>query len=379
MKQSVLTENTPGSAGRPRATKREVVLVVVAVIALLLAVVGFVLYNGALVPTNAAAKVNDSYLGEDRVAAEIAQHRKAYRLEDDTDFANGLLAQNLNVSSFRQNIINQLALSDLISKRADELGITFTDQDAQAQVDAIKQSMAFNDDELWSETLATYGLSVDSLRSQYLVSLKQQAVFEADVAKREPTAEEELAYIKKYLVNTTQKHANRILFTGDDAKVRAQECYERLRADAERDGGITTEAFATYVSEYSDEEGAAATGGAFAWSGSNAMSEDVMTLLENLPVGSFSAPQSVEADGALEIIYCDEEYTFPAADAITPDAVREVPQALKDLIDSVASEALWTEDCSAYMAKLLLDARITYYPIPDNASYAVNMALASSQ
>jgi hypothetical protein len=351
------------------------VLAVVAVLALAAAVWGFALYNAALVPANAAAKVNNSYLDEERVAGRIAQYRSAYHLEDDADFASALLAQNLNVDTFRQSTINQLVLSDLIDQRAEELGIVFTDEDAQVQVDAMKRSLAFDDDEIWAETLAGYGMSADSLRLQYLANLKQQAVCEADVARREPVEAEVLAYTQTYLATTTQKHASRILFTGEDALARAQECYELLLEAEGEDEGISAEAFAAFVREYSDEEDVEATGGAFAWSGSVVLSEDVTTLLESLAVGSFSAPQSAEADGALEIIYCDEEYAFPAADAIV---LRNVPTSLRELIEAATADALWSLDRDAYLAALLMDAQITYYPIPKDAAYAVSMALASS-
>jgi hypothetical protein len=366
---------SPASAGRHHATKREIVLAVVAALALAAAVWGFALYSTALVPATAAARVNDSYLDEGRVASRIAQYRSAYHLEDDADFASALLAQNLNVDTFRQSTINQLVLSDLIDQRAEELGVVFTDEDAQAQVDAMKRSLAFDDDEVWAETLAGYGMSADSLRLQYLANLKQQAVCEADIARRAPTDAEVLAYTQTYLATTTQKHASRILFTGDDALARTQECYELLLAAKGEDEGISAEAFAAMAREYSDEEGVGATGGACAWSGSVVLSEDVTTLLESLAIGSFSAPQSAEADGALEIIYCDEEYAFPATDAIV---LHDVPASLRELIEAATADALWSLDRDAYLAALLMDAQVTYYPIPKDAAYAVSMALASS-
>jgi hypothetical protein len=378
MEQATQVKNST-SAGRRRVTGREVVLAVLAVIALLAAVFCFALYNAARVPADAAAKVNDSYLAEERVASEIAQYRMAYGLTDDTDFASALLSQNLNVSTFRQNIINQLALTDIIAKRAEELGIEPADEEAQAQLDATKRSLAFDDDEVWEQTLASYGLSEDFLRSQYLANFRQQAVFEVDVSRREPTEGEELAYIQQYLANTTQKHASRILFVGDDAYTRAKACHEWLQSEADEEGGITAEDFAAAVREYSDEEGAAATGGSFAWSGSGEMSEDITEVLEYLAVGSFSNPQSAGEDKVLEILYCDEEYTFPATEAISSIVELDVPEELEELIRTAATEAVWTQDCSAYMAALLLSARITYYPFPDDAVYAVNMALVSSE
>jgi parvulin-like peptidyl-prolyl isomerase len=340
------------------------------------AIVGFALYSSERVPGDAAAKVNSSYLAEERVAERIAQYRTASSLEDDADFAQFLLDQNLNVGTFRQNTINQMALADLVSERAEQLGIAPSEEEAQAQVDAMKQSMAFNDDEIWAESLATYGMSVDSLRAQYLANLKQQGVLEADVPHREPGEEEVLDYLQENLAGTTQKHASRILFEGEDAYARATECHERL-SEAQAAGSLDEEAFAAIAREHSDEEGVEETGGLYAWSSSNAMDSDIMALLEGLDVGAFTGVESIEADGALEIIYCDVEYAFPAKDAIESLALGDVPETLRPLIEDAAADAVWTADCNAYLGGLLFGAQITYYPIPADAAYAVDMALPS--
>jgi hypothetical protein len=357
--------------------KREMVFALVAAIAVIAAIVGFALYNSVRVPAGVAAKVNNTYLAEERVADWITQYRTAYRLEDDADFARSLLTQNINVGTFRQDAINQLVLEDLISNRAEELGITASEEEAQAQVDAMKQNMAFNDDEIWEESLATYGMSVESLRMQYLLDLKRQAVFEADVAYRDLSEDEVLGYLQEYLAGTTQKHVSRIIFSEDDAYERATECHERL-SEAQAAGDFDAETFATFVREYSDEEGVESTGGAYAWSSGDAMDGEIMTLLETLDVGSFTGPESVEADKAIEIIYCDEEYTFPSKDDIASLAVSDVPPSLMELIEGAAADAFWTADCNVYLAMLLANAPITYYPIPADATYAVDLSLAAS-
>jgi hypothetical protein len=104
-----------------------------------------------------------------------------------------------------------------------------------------------------------------------------------------------------------------------------------------------------------------------------------MTILEYLDVGSFSHPQSAGENGVLEIIYCDRDYTFPGADDISSLTLSDVPEDLRELIESAAAEELWTQDCNAYLAALISAAQITYYPVPRDAPYAVDMALASTQ
>jgi hypothetical protein len=375
--KSTLVQSDVAQEKRQRVTRNELLFAIVAAIAVIAAIVSFALYNSGRVPAGTAAKVNDSYLSEERVAGWIAQYRTAYSLEDDTDFARSLLAQGLTPAAFRQNAINQLALDDLVSGRAAELGITPSEDEVQTQIDAMKQTMAFNDDEVLEETLAGYGMSVESLRLQYLSNLKRQAVFEADVARREASEDELLDFIGEYLASTTQKHTSRIIFAGDDAYERARECHEQL-SELQAAGEFDADAFAVFAREYSDEEGVELTGGAYTWSSGDAMDTEIMTLLEFLEIGSFTGPESIEADGAIEIIYCDEEYAFPSQAEISSLAIGDVPPSLMELIEDAAVEAVWTADCNVYLASLLAQAQITYYPVPADAAYAVDLSLAAS-
>lgn len=364
--------------GARRFGMREAVLAVVAVLAVIAAAIGFSLYAGARVPADAAAKVDDTYVTEESVADWIAQYRAAYRLEDDSSFASALLSQNLNVNTFRQNAVNQLTLSQLVNKRAEELGVTPTDDEAQAQVDSMKQSMSFGDDGVWDDTLSSYGLTEDSLLDQYRTNLAQQAVCERDVPRREASDDETLSYAKSYLAGTTQKHASRIVFVGDDADARAQECYEQLKAKQDA-GGVDATAFSELARAYSDEDDVDETGGSLAWSGDDAMNDDVMNLLEDLDAGAFTGVEDVQSDDAKEIVYCDQAYTFPAAADFSSLDTDTVPASLMDTVSDAASDELWKSDCNAYLAKLLASAKITYYPMPDGATYDVDMSLASSQ
>lgn len=375
--EDVSPQPSNAAVSKRRFSVREVALAVVAVIAIIVAAVGFTLYNGDRVPADAAAKVNDSYITEESVSGWISQYRSAYSLTDDASFASALLSQNLNVSTFRQNAVNQLTLAQIVNKRAEELGVVPTDEDAQAQVDSMKQSMSFNDDSVWADTLSSYGLTEDSLLEQYRTNLAQQAVCEKDVARRDATDDEDLSYAKSYLAGTTQKHAYRIVFAGDEANARAQECYSQLTAKQEA-GGVDANAFAELARTYSDEDNAKETGGSLAWSGDSAMGEEVQDLLEDLSVGSFTGIETVEADDAVEIIYCDEEYAFPSSSDFSSLTADAVPASLMETISEAASDELWTSDCNAYLASLLASAKITYYPMPDDASYNVDMSLASS-
>lgn len=69
-----------------------------------------------------------------------------------------------------------------------------------------------------------------------------------------------------------------------------------------------------------------------------------------------------------------------ASDAVEKDdngdAKNDDDQDTIDAFTTLSSQ--WTEDCNIYLAKLLNEAQITIYPMPSDASYNVDMSLASS-
>ncbi len=355
---------------------REKGLLVVAIAAVLAAIVGFALYASALVPSNAAAKVDDSYITEDAVEAWIDQYRVTYGLDEDEDFASYLLSAGYNVSTFRQNAINQLALNAVIVKRGEELGVEISDEDIDAQIEAAKELYAFGDEETWVETLEALALTEDDLREQYKVNLYETAICAAEVEEQEASDDDVLSYINTYLLGTTQKHVYRIIFEDYDTASAVQAELAEL-AEA---GQLTTEVFSAYAIEYSTEEDVEETGGSYAWSGAD-MGDYIKEILEYMEVGELSEVESVtDDDDAQEVIFCDAEYTFPTGDddgeltAIPEDIDEEL---LADVTSSTES-ALFETASSNYLAELLAAAQITYYPMPEDAPYNVDMTTSSS-
>lgn len=345
---------------------------IAAIACAIVAVVFAALYFTAQVPNDAAAKLNDEYINESEVSSYISQYRSGYSLTDDTAFAQALASQNMTVSSLRINAINQLATTRLINERAAELGVTPSDDDVQKQLDQAKSSLALNDDSTWQQTLQQYGTTEDQLREQYRTNLAQQAVCEKDVPRREATNSEALTMAKSNLAGNEQRHYYRIVFSGDDQTKQAQACAKKI-AKASSNGRLSLAAFKKIAAQYPNENN-----GAYQWTLELDSSSDLAQTLSSLDKGTVSDPESVSEDNAVEIFYCDTTYTFPNSKKIDALKISDVPSSLWKAIKEKAADSLWNSDCSAYIAKLLADAKITYYPIPDDAAYNVDVADASS-
>ena len=343
------------------------------VVAVIAAIIGFALFFTSGVPAGAAAKVNDSYVTEERVAEWIAQYRSVYGLTDDDTFASTLKSQNMTVVSYRQNAIDQIILSDLIEARANELGLEATDEEVQAKLESVSGQFASDDESLWASTLESMGVTEDELKVRYKADILQSKVEEADVPLRDASDEELLAYVQSYLAGTTQKHVCRIVFEGDSMSTKAEKCMAELKGM--RDAGTFDDAaFAKLAKKYSDEDDVAETGGALAWTGAGVIGDEITEVIEDMDAGEFSELTTIEADdGALEIIYVDETYTFPDASNIASVDAIGVPDELLIAVKSAAAQVAWQSDCSDYLAKMLAGAKITYYPVPDDAAYNVEL------
>ena len=358
---------------------REKGLIIALVVAIAAAVAGFALFFTNQVPQTAAAKVNDMYLDEADVADYISQYRYSYSLTDDATWASYLLSQNSNPSSYRMTAINQLALNALVIAKAEELGVSPTEDEITAQLDTMKNSLAFGDDQIWNETLDQMGTTEAQLRNQAKANLATQAVYKAAVEVPEATDEQALQFAQENLGGVEVAHSYRIVFTGDDAQERAQECYERIQK-AKKD--INADVFSGFALSYSDDETVQDDGGSYGWT-QLTDSEDNDTYAERvtgLEDGAYTTPQPIEENGesTFQIIFRDESYSFPAADKMSSFKLSKVSSTVKSYIVGLASNNLWSNQCSAYLSQLLASAQITYYPTPANAAYNVDMNLAST-
>ncbi len=360
------------AAKEAAAPKQRLLMLAVAALTIVVVALAATLWANH-VPSNAAAKVDNTYITESEVEEWISQYRAQYSLEDDADFADALLDGGYNVETFRTNAINQLALNYAIKKRAKELGYTITDADAQAELDATREAYVFNDDETWESTLEGLSLTEESLKAQYKVNLAKAAICQDEVAEVEATEEDVAAYINSYLANTTQMHAYRIVFSEDSVDA-ATECYDALCEVAE-EGTLTLDTFIEYALAYSEEEDVAETEGRYSWSGSG-MTSEIKEIMAYLAEGEISELESL-TDGSFVILFVDDTYAFEsiADDEALPT---DIPDELyEELFDACADE-LWSTACDNYLAELLKEVQITYYPMPASAPYDVTALMTTT-
>ena len=367
-------ENTSRSvSGRTKA------LVCVAAAIVVVAVIALVVVFSGGQPSNAAAKVGNTYITEDQVTEKIEEYRKNYSLTDDSDFASFLKYYGQTVSQFRESAINEIATELLVEDRAKELGISVSDQEVDAYYNQIKGDNDTSEGSAWANALESIGMTEDTLKQRYKYIVLQDKVFAADVPERDATDDEVLSYAQTYLSGTIQMHVAHIVIKGDDAATRADACYQAIVA-ARDAGTLNASTFADFARQYSDEENVQQTGGAVGWTGSGLISSDVLEIMsedDEAEIGEgtlFGLIESSEEQGSYEIAYVDEAYTVPTVSSGMSVADLGAPDGLLEAIRTAAKEEAYTSDCSSYLTKLLEAASVQYYSMPSNAPYNVSLS-----
>ena len=377
------------TAAQPSSRKKVKRAIAIAFLALLAAVgiaMGVAFGNGDLAPVDAAAKYSGfNYIFEDEVSDYISLYREQMGLAEsnDEDWATFLAAYNLTPARLRYSTIQQILTDKLVQSKADELGLDASEEEVDATVGTLRDSLGLGDDEILRQTLEAHGQTEEGLREVYRKAIVKRLVLSAEVETPTPSDDQVREYLVEYvptLETALVRHTYCFRLSGreNDANREKVTLVNRLRDEFTR-SGKTVDAFAQMVAQYSDDEDLVANNGANGWDAdTTGYSASYVEALSDLGEGDVSSV-FVEDDSYV-FIWVDDAYTLPvnekAARALDPS---EVPPSLWSYLRDLTAYKLWEEAGDEYLAKLVEDADVVYYPMPSNVPYNVDMSLANVQ
>lgn len=372
---------------KARGRVRRWVIGIVAVVAIAACgYAGYAIWVGDIAPSDAAAKYSGfNYLPENEVTDYIGVYREQMGLaqSSDEDWATFLAAYNLTPARLRYSTIRQLLTDKLVQMRADELGIQVTDSEIDATLDTLKGTMALGSDEVWQETLAARGQTEEGVRDVYRQAILKRQLLSQDVAMPEPSDEQVKEYMKTFdstLASPTVKHTYCFKWTGVDENTGLDviTMVQNARNELVKNG-LSEDAFAAVVEEYSNDEELKGKSGANGWNAdTSAYSEEYLSRLEGLGEGEIS---DVFKDGdAYEFIWVNMTYDLPTdSDAIDSLDLSMMPSSLEQYLRDSEAYELWEDECDEYLSNMLENAGVVYYPMPADVPYNVDMSLADVQ
>ena len=373
-------------AGKPRPWLKIVLAVVAVVLIAAVAYVAHAVWAGDMAPADAAAKYDGfNYLPEGEVTDYIATYREQMGLAEssDEDWATFLAAYNLTPQRLRYTTIQQLITDALVRKKAQELGLEADEAEVDASVQALRDTLGLGDDDILQQTLEAHGQTEEGLREVYRAAIVKRLLLSAEVETPVPTDEQVKDYLKGLiptLESTTVRHTycfklDGVAESGDADKISLVQKLRRQFLAGEE----TAENFAALVQAYSNDAELLETGGANGWDiDSSALSSSYLGVLEGLGKGDVS---NTFRDGeSYCFVWVDDDYTLPTGDAaIDALELSSMPDSLRRYFSDSEAYVLWEEAGTEYLAQLLEDADVVYYPMPADVPYNVDMSLADVQ
>ena len=386
----------PEPEKRPRR-KLVIALVVVAVLVVLGCAFGIYGYaTGSLAPAGAAAKYGTfDYLDESDVTEYVMTYKTqmGYGSASDDSWAAFLASYNLTPDRLRMSAVNELLSVKAIEKRAAELGITVTDAEVDATVEAFKDAYAFDDDTIFENTLAAYGQTLEGFRETERQALLKEKLLQADLTVSDPTEDEIRDTVKTYAAyyeSYDKENTADISQVPDGHTIKHSYCFsikleggEPSLADSEKvdsykkafqEGDMTVEAFVSLVSEYCDVDEVKDAGGDMGWGADLAeYSETYANILEKTEVGGLSP--SFSDDGAECFIWVDRAYVVPYDEAALDSLdLTAMPEGLYNYFSDYALYINRSNLSSSYVADLVAKFDIILYPMPSDVPYNVDMS-----
>lgn len=382
--EDVQAESKPGRSWKPLFAIAAAVLILAA------AVLGFMVYKGALAPSSAAAKYDAfSYVDEDAVTDYIETYRAQVGCADDDElWAQYLAMYGMTPEFLRSTTVRQLIIDREVEKAADKAGLSVTDEELETYIQYMKNSLAMGDDEIWASTLSAYGQSEEGLREAYTLVLLKQKLFDSEVPVPTASDDDVLSYLETNLAEGgSYKHIYYLTIEGLDegSSYEKLENAQKVRSMLLAGGEVTAESFGAYVSAYCTDDDVVSHGGANGWSiDMGDYSEAYKNAVEETKVGEVS-PVFKDTNG-YSFVWIDTKFTLPnIADELDDEDFDDeayldrIPETLFSYFSDLAAQSMWSQDCQDYLEGLYAAANVVVFPMPEGLSYDVDMSAYYSE
>lgn len=324
------------STNKPTKKKKKGLIITLSVIGGVLLIgaitaLGFFFSGGGKV----IAVVNGKNITQSALDEEIAQ----YKIQ-----SGATEVDEATQSSLYENLINK----EIVSQGAEELGVTVTDEEVQAELEKMAEEQGTTKDEYMS-TLAQYGYTEDQINNIVKYMLQTQKIYdkvgieavpvvEADVKAAYDTNKADYREVEgSHILFTVKSDSNTDGLEDAEALAKAQEVITKLNEGAD---------FAELAKEYSMDTGTASNGGALGQYASKKNSpyvEDFTNALVALNKGEYTK-EPVKSDYGYHVILATD--------------VKDDYDSLKESIESDLYGAARDEKYQTYIQDLISNATI---------------------
>lgn len=316
-----------------------------------------------------AATIDGVEISEDEVTDYIENRLRVQQSLSDEDAWGTWLAENdYTPESLREAVIDMFVQRELITKGAEERGVTVDSSEVDSSMDTMKGY--YDSDEKWQSALEQAGWTEDAYRTEIELSLKMNKLQETFASGEEPKEEDLLSYAQMYAsAYDGAKRSSHILFdAGDEAT--AQEVLDKINA-GELD-------FAEAATQYSKDTASAEKGGDVGWDAMSSFVQEYTDALNGLEKDQVSG--LVTSEYGIHIIKCTDVYQAPkttgedGTEKIEVTSVDQIPVEWQDSVKETLKAQQASTAYQTWLTEAKENADIVINSMPEGLPYYVDMS-----
>lgn len=316
-----------------------------------------------------AATVDGVEIPEDEVTNYIEDRLRVQQNLSEEDAWGAWLAENgYTPESLREAVIDMYVQRELITKGAEERGVTVDGSEVDSSLETMKGY--YDSDEKWQSALEQAGWTEDAYRAEIELSLKMNKLQETFASDEDPKEEDLLSYAQMYAsAYDGAKRSSHILFdAGDEAT--AQEVLDKINA-GELD-------FAEAAKQYSKDTASAEQGGDVGWDATASFVQEYTDGLAPLEKDQVSG--LVTSEHGIHIIKCTDVFNAPkttgedGTESVEITSIDQIPVEWQDSVKDTLKAQQASSAYQAWITEAQENAEIVINDMPEGLPYYVDMS-----
>lgn len=312
-----------------------------------------------------AGSVEDVSVTEQEVSDYISQYRTYIGAESDVSFATLLDQAGQTPEDIRKDAIDTLLARKLVSKRAEEKGLSVSSDELDQYIADIKDGLGYATDETgWERTLGTSGYDdEEGYRNDIETKMLLEKLIAADNPDTEATEVQMLVYANKNIGDYTGDYIVEAVFPAGNGAAASNLTSAAQKVDLDEFLSLAQKAV---------EDGSASQVSETGWTCLADVDNAIIEALDGKSAGDIVMAQA--DDGTYHVVYIKEMFVPTSVGTVD---FANIPDAIRSRLASDASAENRTNLANSYLRDLVNKANVQYADMPSDAPYNVDITLST--
>ncbi len=382
--EQVTAEEIDEELHRQHRRRNIIIVIIIAVVVIAAAIVVF-----NLLTPRVAATVNGQKIYEKDVTNYVDSFRQYAGYEDDEDWANYLADAEMTPEDMRNAGIQTLAQRIVFEQKAEELGVSVTDEDMEEAMATAKANTGYGEltDEQWQAYLNLTGFTEEQYTDQVYLTTLEDKICAVEVPQDDDSSSDTegiFDYIEENASSIGGKESAYISSDNYELCFQLLQYLQTLKPDEVRDNmsiitqmwesGALDEEYSEQMETIKEFMGEATLTFETGWDCYEGWEDWYQATIDELDPGELCNEVKADESGSnYYVIFCVDSYD-PPEDGYTSleQAKKKMPGTLYDATVTAAENTDWSEACGTYLSSLMDEADLKINPMPSGLPYDVS-------